>query len=746
MNRRLIRLVVILLLALLGAGCAKGSGDFKKGQQAELEKDLDTALIHYERALKADPNNIEFSLRARRVRFQAAQAHIDRGHKLKDQGLLEPAVAEFEKALALDPSSFIAEQQLRRTLEMIVALREAEAQATQQQRQSVPVKPIESIPEGPPQLRPLSRDLLNLQMTEDSKKIYETIGRLAGVNVIFDPDFQARRVTVELNQATVEQALDVTALMTKTFWKPVASNAIMVIPDSAAKRRSYEEQIIKTFYLSNTIQAAELNEIVQTLRTLLDIKRITPSTANNAIIIRDTPDKVAVAEKIIGDIDQAKPEILIQVAVMQARRDRARELGIVPSSSVPLVFTPREGISTDTGGGLGAVPLNQLNNLSSADYSIVLPSATARALLTDATTRIIQNPEIRVTDLQTAKLRIGDRVPFAVGSFQPGIGGVGVNPLVNTQFQFQDVGVNLDITPRVHSNREISLRVKVEVSAVTGSSNIGGIEQPIFGQRIIEHDIRLREGEVSVLGGMIERSEQVTMEGWPGLSSIPFLRYFFSSESKETLENEVLISLTPRIIRLPEISAINLRPLAVGTDENVVLPRVVEGPSEAPASQPPPPQPSGRPQPSLAPESRTPATGPAQVSFEPAQASANVGDRVVVDIQVSNVQDLFGVPLAIGYDATVVELTEVQQGDFMSGDGQTPALVHRIDAETGTAIISVSRAPGASGASGGGTLIRLIFSALAAGRSPLSFNNIAARNSRRELINFGTSVGEIQVQ
>jgi general secretion pathway protein D len=729
----------------LAAGCAKGKGDFKKGQQAELEKDLDTALIHYERALKANPKSIEYEIRARRVRFQAAQVHVDRGHKLKDQGLLEPAVAEFEKALALDPSSFVAEQELRRTLEMIVARREAEARATQQQRESKPVIPLEGIPEGPPQLRPLSREALNLQMTADSKKIYETIGRLAGVNVIFDPDFQARRVTVQLTQATLEQALDITALMTKTFWKPVTSNSIMVIPDSAAKRRSYEEQIIKTFYLSNTIQAAELNEIVQTLRTLLDIKRITPSTANNAIIIRDTPDKVAVAEKIIRDIDQAKPEVLIQVAVMQARRDRARELGIVPSSTVPLIFTPREDITSDAGEGVGSIPLSELSRVSSEDYSIILPSATARALLTDATTRIIQNPEIRVTDMQTAKLRIGDRVPFAVGSFQPGIGGVGVNPLVNTQFQFQDVGVNLDITPRVHSNREISLRVKVEVSAVTGSSNIGGIEQPIFGQRIIEHDIRLREGEVSVLGGMIERAEQVTMTGWPGLASIPFLRYLFSSESKEILENEVLISLTPRIIRLPEITAMNLRPLAVGTDEIIALPRVPQEPTEAPA---PPPEALQEPeaQEPAVPPAPADVTGPAQVTFEPAQATASVGDQITVEINVSNVQDLFAVPLAIGYDASVVELTEVQQGDFLGGDGQTPALVHRVDPQTGTAIISLSRAPGASGARGSGTLARLVFSALAAGRSPLSFNNIAARNSRRELINFQTGVGEILVQ
>ncbi|MFQ5737608.1 MAG: secretin N-terminal domain-containing protein, partial [Acidobacteriota bacterium] len=551
-----------------------------------MEKDYDTALIHYQRALKADPRNVEYELRTKRIRFQAAQMHVDRGHKLRNQGLLEPAAAEFEKALAIDPSSFIAEQELRRTLEMIVVQRQTEAAAREESRPAAPLAPLESVPEGPPQLQPIERAPLNLQMTEDARRVFETIGKLAGINVIFDPDFQPRRITVGLREATLAQALDIVALMTKTFWKAVTPNTIMVIPDNAAKRKAYEEQIIKTFYLSNTLQAAELNEIVQTLRTLLDIRRVTPSTAHNAIIIRDTPDKVAVAEKIIRDIDRAKPEVQIQVAVLQARRDRARELGIVPSTSVPLIFTPR----TPTGESTNQLRLSDLKRLSSADYSIVLPSATAMALLTDATTKVIQNPEVRATDGQTAKLRIGDKVPFAVGSFQPGIGGVGINPLVNTQFQFQDVGVNLDITPRVHSNREITLQVKVEVSSVTGRVNIGGIEQPIFGQRTIEHTIRLREGEVSILGGIIERSETVSLQGWPGLAQVPFLRYLFSSESKETLESEVLIVLTPRIIRLPEITTLNLRPLAVGTDEKVILPRARQGavtPAQ-PAEAPPP--------------------------------------------------------------------------------------------------------------------------------------------------------------
>src|SRR3990170_1457120 len=572
MRNRFFSVAALLVVALLATGCPKGSADFKKGQQAELAQDYDTALIHYERAFKAAPANSQYQLRAKRLRFEAAQMHVDRGHKLRDQGLLEPAAAEFEKALAIDPSSFVAEQELRRTLELLVARRQAEARAAEQQRQGQPLAPLAEIPSGPPELKPLSREPINLRATEDAKRVFESIGKLAGLNVVFDPDFQSRRVTVELANASVEQALDIVGLMTKTFWKPVTPNTIFVIPDTDAKRKAYDEQIIKTFYLSNTIQAAELNEIVQTIRTLLDIRRITPSTANNAIIIRDTPDKVAVAEKIIRDIDQAKPEVLIQVVILQARRDRARELGVIPSTSVPLIFTPRAG----TGQAGNPVSLKDLRGIGSGDYSVVLPSATALALLTDSTTRVIQNPEVRATDGQTAKLKIGDSVPFATGSFQPGIGGVGINPLVNTQFQFKDVGVNVDVTPRVHSNREITLQVKVEVSSVTGRVSIGGIEQPIFGQRTIEHNIRLREGEVNILGGIIEHTQSTTVSGWPGFSQIPFLRHLFSTERKQELENEVLIVLIPRILRLPEITAANLRPLSIGTDETVSLPRPAE--------------------------------------------------------------------------------------------------------------------------------------------------------------------------
>ena len=746
MTHRGLRLLAIILLALLTAACPKGRSDFKKGQQAELQKDYDTALIHYQRALKAEPGNTLYDLRSMRMRFEAAQMHVDRGHKLRDQGLLEPAVAEFEKALAIDPSSFVAEQELRNTLELIVAQRKANVRAAEQQRPGSFGSRLERVPSGPPQLKPLSQAPLNLRMSEDANKIYETIGKLAGINVIFDPDFQTRRVPVELSNATVEQALDIVALITKTFWKAVTPNTIMVIPDSKAKRQMYEEQVIKTFYLSNLTQATELNELVQALRTLLELTRITPSTSQNAIIIRDTPDKVAVAEKIIQDIDRAKPEVVIQVAVLQARRDRARELGILPSTSVPLIFTPRSSVGPETGGDgtTGAIRLDELGRLSSGDYSLVLPSATAMALLTESTTKVLQNPQVRVTDGQTAKLRIGDRVPFAVGSFQPGIGGVGINPLVNTQFQFQDVGVNLDITPRVHPNREISLHVIVEVSSVAGRVNIGGVEQPIFGQRKLEHDIRLREGEVSILGGIVERTETVSLEGWPGLAKVPFLRYLFSSERKESQESEILIVLTPRIVRIPELNALNLRPLAVGTGQATTLRRQAAAPPSTP--QPVVPRaPAARPEPEP-PQALPPEPGMAQLRFEPAQARVGIGQQVAVNLIIERVRDLFTVPFALSYNPQVAELVEVHHGGFLGGDEYPAALVHRVDAENGAAIISLSRPPGTSGASGQGVLVTLVFRGLAPGQTVLSISRIAARASNRERLEVETRSGAIVVE
>ena len=453
MNIRHLSRMALLTATVLLAGCPKGGQNYDAGEKAESLKDYDTALDYYNKALQASPNNTEYKLRAARMRFEAGQWHVDQGRRLRQQANLELALAEFRKAQMIDPSSAVAAQEVQGTMELLAA-----KQGTTL-NMAPPASPADdaNLMVGPPKLAPMSRAPINMKATNDSKAVFDAIGKLAGLTVIFDSDFTSRRISVELTDVTLEQALNIVALQSKAFWRPETSNIIFVIPDQPQKRKDYEEEVVKTFYLKNTVLPQELTEIVTSIRQLLDLRRVQQINAQNAIVMRDTPDRVMLAQKIIDDIDKAKPEVVIQIAVLQARRDRLKNIGIQPGTSSTLAFTPGGVSNSTTTQTATSLALNQLQKLSTADYSVTLPGAQASFLMTDTSTQIIDNPEIRVVDGQTAKLRVGDRVPVATGSFQAGIGvgatgaGAGVvNPLVNTQFQYLDVGVNVDVTPRIH--------------------------------------------------------------------------------------------------------------------------------------------------------------------------------------------------------------------------------------------------------------------------------------------------------
>src|SRR5712692_9405827 len=694
--RRFSKLVVCLGAGLMAAGCPKGKTDYSQGRKAERLQDYDAAYDYYQKALKNDPENAEYLIKFNQARFEASSLHVKNGIKLRERGQLEAAASEFQRAVAIDPSSPIAEQELRRTVGSIEERNRANNAATEPPKDDHSGElPLASMP---PELKPLPRTSISLTMENDAKIVYETIAKLAGITVIFDPDFPARRIPAKLNNVTLAQALDIVSLESKAFWKPVTENIIFVIPDQPAKRRDYEEEMVKTFYLSNTFQPQDITEIVTGLRQLLDLKRIQQLNSQNAIVVRATPDALLLMEKMIHDIDKAKPEVVVQVEVLEARTDRLRDLGILPGQQATVAFTPNgtstSSSSTSTSSTTSnALSLNQLKHLGTKDYSVTLPGATANAVLTDTYTKIIQNPEIRSVDGQAAKLRIGDRVPVATGSFQAGVGvgstgGAGfVNPLVNTQFQYIDVGVIVEITPRVHPNREVSMKVSIEVSSVTGTSTIGGIQQPIISQRKVEHEIRLKEGEVSVLGGLIQRTDTKTLNGWPGLAKIPLIRYLFSDDKTDHQEDEVLIVLTPRIVRIPEWTKENLRTVFSGTEASVQVKR--ESEIHAPATPPPAPtrqpqQPPVNPNPvapnaavTAAPETGAVSQG-AMIRFEPQSLSLKAGQTATLGIVVENVNDLFSIPLLLQYNPAVISVEEVQHGGFLSGGTQEIAIVQQV--------------------------------------------------------------------
>jgi general secretion pathway protein D len=735
---------------LLAAGCPKGQPDYNQGKKAETIQDYDAAFVYYQKAAKADPYNANYKIKLNRIRFEASELHVKRGVELRKQGDLQGAAGEFQRAQAMDPSSPVADQELHKTVEMIAEKNRAADAAAEP-----PADPNEvPLAASPPELKPLSRGPINLKMTNDAKIAFDTIGKLAGLTVIYDPDFPPRRISVELNNVTMEQALEIVSLESKAFVKPVTENIIFVIPDQPAKRRDYEEQVVKTIYLSNTFQPQDITEIMTGLRQLLDLKRIQQLNSQNAIIVRDTPDKLLLAEKIIHDIDKAKPEVVVQVEVLEARTDRLRDLGILPGQTASIAINPNNSTtssSSSTTTTTAATTLNQLRHLNGTDYAVTLPSLTANAILSDTSTRIIQNPEVRSVDGQTAKLRIGDRIPIATGSFQAGVGvgstgGAGfVNPLVNTQFTYLDVGVNIDLTPRVHPNRDVSLKLKVEVSSHTGDQAIGGITQPIISQRVIEHDIRLKEGEVSILGGLVQRTDSKILEGWPGLAKLPLLRYLFSHDKTDHQEDEVLIVLTPRIVRIPEWTKANLRPLYSGSETNVQVKR--ESEIRAPVQQPAT-SPQAQTNQNMGAGVPTPAPGAAaaKIRFEPQSLSLKAGQTATIGVVVENVSDLFSIPLLLQYNPAVISVEEVQHGGFLSGGTQEIAIVQQVFKEKGQAIISATRRPNTPGVSGSGTLIGIVVKALAPGSSNLSIVQVNAKDSQQKLIPLITSEAALQVQ
>jgi general secretion pathway protein D len=754
------KIILFAGISLAVAGCPKGRTNFNQGRKAQNLQDYDAAFEYYQKALKSDPENTEYKIKFDQARFGAGEAHTKKGLKLREQGDLENAASEFRRAAVMDPSSVAAEQELRKTVEMIDD-RERAANAASE---PPPENDEGELASAPPQIKPLSRAPINLKMSNDAKVVFDTIGKLAGLTVIYDPDFPARRISVELNDVTLEQALDIVCIESKAFSMPISENIIVVIPDQAQKRRDYEEEFMRTFYLSNTAQAQDLTEIVTGLRQILDLKRIQQLNAQNAIVIRGTPDQLALAEKFIKDTDKAKSEVIIQVEVLEARTDRMRDLGILPGQSAGIAINPNSttnnntntnGSSTSTNTTPGSVSLSQLTHLNQNDLVLTLPSATANFLLTDSTTRVIQNPEVRSLEGQPAKLNIGDRVPVATGSFQAGVGvgatgGAGfVNPLVNTQFQYIDVGVNVEVTPRVHPNRDVSLKLQVEVSSVSNNVTIGGIQQPVISQRKIAHEIRLKEGESSMLAGLITKSDMKTLNGWPGLAHIPILKHLFSDDNRSSDDDEILMILTPHIVRMPEWTKANLKASYAGSETNVQTRRASEmrAPQQQPpvASKPTNVQVAAAETNAQAPLNSDPSGKAAQIRFEPRNLSLKTGQTMTVGVVVDSVSDLFSVPFLLQYNPAVISVEEVRHGGFLQAGDQEIAIVQKVDNAHGQAIISVTRQPNTAGVNGTGTIMGIVIKGLAPGASTLSIVQVSAKDSQQRPIQLVTSEASVQV-
>ncbi len=576
---RIGRLPLLLVLAIALSGCATRAA-LRSGERAELGRDYDRAVMEYTRALQADPSSQAAQQGLERSRLRSTQNHFTRGRRFYAEGMLNEALVELRLAEELNPADSNV-QELLNTVQTQLRTRTTVARAGKTD--------LETLIEQSQTLRPLGFGLpadvrLPASLTfrdASSRDVYTALARMANINIVFDPQFRDQPVTIDLRNATLEEALASLSTATRNFYQVTSQRTITVIPDTPAKQTEYQEEIVRTFYLSN----ADIKETLDLLRIVIDNRRLAPITATNALSIKDTPERVAAAASLISAIDKARPEVVIDVELLEFDRTRLKEYGLKFASP------GSPGIDGAADVNRNDLTLNDLGDLASSDIFLTnLPGLFYRLLKTDSNTRTLANTQLRTSEGMSAQARFGERVPVPVTTFAPfATGGVAQQPI--TSFNYENIGVNIDITPRTHHDGQVTLALNILVSSISGIG-FGGL--PTFGNREINTVIRLQDGETNLLAGLIRDDERDVLDGIPGLSDIPLVGRLFAHTRRQTQESDIVLTLTPRIVRVLDLSEDDLRPFRVGR-AGTATPGIIDLPvlqEQPPAAQPDAPPPS----------------------------------------------------------------------------------------------------------------------------------------------------------
>jgi general secretion pathway protein D len=727
----------------------------RRGQAAELRQDYDAAYDDYLHAHQKKPGDMRFLERVDRMRFQAAAMHVDRGRVLRQSGDIAGALNQFTRALQIDPGNEAAAQEVQITQRQDQTPG-ASAAPPGTTENSAAMREIADI-SAPLRLKPVSDDPITLHMVEDSKNIYQAIGKLAGLNVLFDPDYVSKRIPVDLTNVSLSDALRIVSTVSGTFYKPVTADTIFVAQNNRQKHTDLDNLAVQTFYLTNASQQSDANEIVTAIRNLLPPDdKVYLVGSQNAIVMRAPPEHLVLAEKLLNDLDRTKAEVVVDVAILEVNKDKIRNLGISLPQSIGI--TPQaSNTPTTTATGTtsnSAFTLNTLAHMNATNFAVTIGGGTLNALLSDTDTKVLQNPSIRATDGQKATMKIGSKIPVATGSYSAGAAtGITAGIGVQTQFQYLDIGVNIDMTPTIHLDREVSLKLKVEVSTESGSVTISGVTEPIIGQRSDETTIQLKDGEPCLLAAILSKQDNYSNSGTPGLSQIPLIKYLFGTINKEVSDNEIVFILIPHIVRESVLTRQNTRAIDTGTGTTIELRRApidelfpesagqgnAAGASNTTAAnaasamvqqmrQQAMPLRAGVNSPA-APAPQAAVTGPpVTLTMVPVNSTQTVGSTFQASVALTNAKDVFSVPLEIQFDPKILQLVNVDSGGLLGGDGQPVALVHR-DEGNGHVTVSASRPPGVVGVNGSGQLCIFTFKALAAGNSNIALVKVGARNS-----------------
>jgi type II secretory pathway component GspD/PulD (secretin) len=779
------KLIVVMALALAAAGCG-ASRSYNRAENSARQGDWDAAVEYYRRAVQQSPERSDYKIALERAMINASHQHLNQAQLAEARGELEEALREYRRASDFDPPN---RQLAAKVMEIERRIRE--------QYESRPANNIAQLREqarqaGPPPLIKLNEVLPEIRFNNTSiRDILNTIANITGINITYDRDYQDRAYTVLLTGVTLDQALNQILSANQLFYKVLNQNTIMVIPDTAQKRANYEEQVIRTFYVSH----ADATELAQIINQIIRVPAmavqpmIAPNKTNNTITIRATTAVAAIIEKMIESNDKPRAEIVIDVQILEVSRERAKQFGLDLSNyQINAIFSPESDPRGTTGGTTPTATLNttpsfNLNTVtrgvSTADFYLAVPSAVIRFLETDSDTKLVAKPQLRGAEGQKITLNLGDDIPIPSTVFTPlATGGANTNPL--TSFNYRTVGIVVEMTPRVTIEGDVILDLSVENSTKGVDVNVAGSNLPSFGTRKVVTRLRLRDGEANLLAGLLREDERRTLRGVPGVLRLPIVNKLFASNDTDIRTTDIVMLLTPRIVRTQEITASDLSPIFIGTQQNLGLngpPPLIAAPAEpapgapaapaapgavtpaqpAPAPAPAPVQPgapnappggaaNAAPGVSIVPPGSSPIPGTTAVTAAPtpsasAPAVAPAGAQLIVTppgtdfrvgagpytvaISATNASRLSGMSLTMTFNPAALRVRAVQEGSFMRAGGAQATFTQMVDASTGRIDIAIVRTGDATGVAGTGLLAAVVFDAVGGGSANLAITGTA---------------------
>ena len=699
----------VLAIALLTAACAS-RGAFRRGEDAFQKNEMDQAVQYYMRALQSEPENVRYRFALGRSLVAASSYHLRNGQQAMEAGDMRMALFEFEKALEFNPGNNEARRQKAAVLRRLAEEKRREAEESDLEQLKEKVAQSES--ERAPKLQP-QKDLFNLKLGEtDLAVILRALQSLSGVRILFDKDFKSQKLAVDLELVSFKEALDKVLIQTRHFYKVIDERTIIVVPDEPKKRMEYNELVMRTFFLSS----ADLKQVEKEVKEVVGIKIASTNETLNAITLRDTPEKVAVAEKLIRTLDKPRPELLIDVEILEVNRRRMKEYGIELSQYYVSEFIypwPVTDVSKVAPGT--SVRGTTLKHLNLSDWYFNLPSIAYKLMQEDALTKVKAKPQLRVVDQEEVNVHLGDKAPILQTSFVPNYGTSSTDPLKQNpinSYTWQDIGIKIKLKPRVHHDGWITLNLTFELTFITDAGT--DTKPPTIGTRNVTSVIRLQDNETGILAGLLRDNERSSVKGIPGLVNLPIIKEIFASNEKEVSQTDIILTLTPRIIKFPDIDEEDLRSYLVGTEDNiglkerlpaspfekkeapveVVVPPAPKEPKKPTAgqTQTAPPEPTGGPQtapaetrpvappveltePLPAPEApyeETPAPDQeqaARVSLVSSSTSIAAGTSTELELFIENVKEFQMLEGELRFPVEKLQVDSVEMSDFATAHG-----------------------------------------------------------------------------